>query len=251
MCLNEYPAACQVNQAPYSLAEDVYACELPQGAVFLDLRSLQYFALDNSSLPLLPEIIRDWRSVVPTRRRPLRVRYPPAANITQLLRAKSFLSFEVQSHPYFTDLPEAHSACSPNWSLHSSLLSQFLMLIRVAIAYVAANRALRSRQLRPFLARLSCGRAMPTSRDHRLLRDPTHVLTLFAKVRVWIYTARSHCLLDSIVLCSVLRKYGYPAHFYIGVDLEPFAAHAWVQIDSLVMDEAVEQVRKFTPILCV
>lgn len=232
------------NQPRYCLAKHVYACELFSGAIFLDLHSLKYFAVSKSALPLLPQLIRDWPSTSP------HDSVPSSSNSSQdelarLLWARRLLSREPHSHSYDSDPPQPVHCCSPDWSLRASALAFLLMSIRVLKSYTRVRRAIHSKQLSSLLFRLSHHHR----RHRRTLPTPTHILTIFAKVRVWLYTARGQCLVDSLVLCDVLREYGFPAHFYIGVDLKPFSAHAWVQIGTVVLDESVENVRRYTPIL--
>lgn len=50
--------------------------------------------------------------------------------------------------------------------------------------------------------------------------------------------ARGNCLSKSIVLCHLLRQNGLPATLRVGGKKEGphFAAHAWVELDDLVID---------------
>lgn len=59
----------------------------------------------------------------------------------------------------------------------------------------------------------------------------------------------NRCLVRSLALFSVLRNRGIAAQFVIGVRAQPFAAHAWVQYDGTVLNDCVEQVSCYTPIL--
>ena len=42
---------------------------------------------------------------------------------------------------------------------------------------------------------------------------------------------------------------GLPADFVIGVSLHPFAAHSWVQWGTVLVNDQLDAVRHFTPIL--
>jgi hypothetical protein len=59
----------------------------------------------------------------------------------------------------------------------------------------------------------------------------------------------NRCLVRSLALFSVLRNRDIAAQFVIGVRTQPFAAHAWVQYDGTVLNDGVEQVSCYTPIL--
>src|SRR3546814_7368922 len=57
------------------------------------------------------------------------------------------------------------------------------------------------------------------------------------------------CLVQSLATCALLRRQGVPCRFAIGVRSRPFAAHAWVELDAQVVNDDLENVRQFTPIL--
>lgn len=46
-----------------------------------------------------------------------------------------------------------------------------------------------------------------------------------------------------------LSGIGCASTLVIGVRAEPFAAHSWVQVDQVVLNDTAEEVRRFTPIL--
>lgn len=58
---------------------------------------------------------------------------------------------------------------------------------------------------------------------------------------------RGNCLTDSL---AFLRWLGYPpgAMLVFGAKLAPFAAHCWVQIDQLLLNDHLEYVRRFRPL---
>ena len=62
---------------------------------------------------------------------------------------------------------------------------------------------------------------------------------------------RSHdqCLSRSIALARYLSSHGLPADLVIGVKLRPFAAHAWVQSGRWLVNDRIDTVRAFTPIV--
>jgi hypothetical protein len=53
------------------------------------------------------------------------------------------------------------------------------------------------------------------------------------------------CLEQSLALYLLLRRRGVPAELRIGVQVYPFYAHAWVELDGRPVNEDVETVEKF------
>ena len=60
---------------------------------------------------------------------------------------------------------------------------------------------------------------------------------------------RTNCLEQSVVLCWLLQKRGFAAALRIGARKEQgrFEAHAWVELEGTVLNDALEQHRHFTP----
>ncbi len=61
----------------------------------------------------------------------------------------------------------------------------------------------------------------------------------------------SVCLLDSIALLNFLQARGGQADLVFGVTASPFSAHCWVQLEDLVLNDHLDRVLAFTPILVV
>lgn len=230
------------------LSANIYACEVHGGAVFLDLDSLQYSALDAQCLPVLRRTISNWR-------RNATLSWPdePDASsetaLLEALRAKGFLRTDVPDRAYFSDTPRPTTACTPNWNLRPSMGISILMFLEIAWVYTRTIVFLRSRRLRSLLKKLSTtavGTPTPDSASPQALQL---LITQFAMLRVWFYTARDACLLDSLTMASVLRRHNIDARLHIGVAVMPFSAHAWIQVGSCVLDDTVEHVCGYTPIL--
>lgn len=59
---------------------------------------------------------------------------------------------------------------------------------------------------------------------------------------------RRLCVPDSLALSRFLWRRGIPVEVYFGVRLDPFAAHAWVQHDEMVLSDNVNVVADYTPV---
>jgi hypothetical protein len=54
------------------------------------------------------------------------------------------------------------------------------------------------------------------------------------------YPGRSKCLEQSVAVFVLLRRRGFNAHIKMGVQPYPFFAHAWVELDDVVITESNE-----------
>ena len=78
---------------------------------------------------------------------------------------------------------------------------------------------------------------------------------LAARVRRWLRHGRgpwaSTCLTRSLVLYVLLRQHGHDPHLSVGVagDSTSFVAHAWVTLGGVPLDEPVDRVARYRPLL--
>jgi len=86
-------------------------------------------------------------------------------------------------------------------------------------------------------------------RGDRLASD--EIVALADRFHRWIpYTPVSgKCLLRSYMLRGFLRRHGQQVDWVFGVRTWPFQAHCWLQAGDLVLDDEVERVSAYAPIL--
>lgn len=73
------------------------------------------------------------------------------------------------------------------------------------------------------------------------------VAASFASLRLW--SSHDRCLPRSLALARAIRIAGGEARLVLGVTLHPFAAHAWVQDGDTVLNDMLDHVLLFRPIL--
>lgn len=126
--------------------------------------------------------------------------------------------------------------------------SAFLVGAKAFLLRYGARRNIRSQSLRAVL---------------RDVRERKAALTFFAQDAVaeislackafgstgWVFQSKDQCLPEAIALHRLCLNRGVPASLFIGVSVNPFTAHCWVQHGDAVINDRVERIRQFTPIL--
>ena len=59
------------------------------------------------------------------------------------------------------------------------------------------------------------------------------------------------CIFDSLALVEFLARYNVWPNWIFGVQLDPWYAHSWVQHDGMVLNDDLERVQVYEPILAV
>ena len=64
-----------------------------------------------------------------------------------------------------------------------------------------------------------------------------------------LYPGRAACLERSLTLYWYLRRRGVAVDFRMGVQMYPFLAHAWLELEGHAINDVPEHVKRFVPIL--
>ena len=116
------------------------------------------------------------------------------------------------------------------------------------MALVRTRRQFKTDMFRSLLYDVSGGHARPDPVQMRQLEHETFLVSVFEGWRA--YYSRSYvCLFDSVCLLNFLARYGFFPSLVFGVIAEPFQAHCWLQEGDLVLNDTVERVTAYAPIM--
>jgi hypothetical protein len=115
-------------------------------------------------------------------------------------------------------------------------------IVRI-IATRLAVRLIPLRFLIRWVRRLQSRPSMPMKPGRVAART-----ALFEQARQLV-PARDTCLPDSVALLHFLRSRNIACRLVLGVRLDPFEAHCWVQDHDMILGDTHERVACFTPIL--
>lgn len=77
---------------------------------------------------------------------------------------------------------------------------------------------------------------------------PPMLSSVFHQLRPY-YGHRRLCRFDSLALIEFLALYAQYPLWVFGVRCEPFSAHCWVQQGDCVLNDSLDQVKQYTPIM--
>jgi hypothetical protein len=108
---------------------------------------------------------------------------------------------------------------------------------------------LRTKGLYRALTRLELRRRSSYSASARPITDNSVLMAAFKELRPW-YPRAYLCLFDSLALLEFLASYRAFPRIVFGVVADPFQAHCWLQEGDVVINDSLERVCRYTPILC-
>lgn len=219
----------------FALRPGISFCEVGDQLLFLDVPADRYFCLGESAE-------REFQLL-------LKTGGPAAADgaVARMLKTGLLVEADGASLPTPSRAPQAPS---------SSLLDRPLpaagtwLRLGVLRGLVVARLAVRLQPLERVLEQLVLRKARTRLRQ----ADQADVMQEVAAAFDWTRTMmRSHdqCLPRSLAAAHRLAALGVEADFIMGVSLNPFAAHSWVQCGPCLVNDRLDAVRHFTPILCI
>jgi hypothetical protein len=215
----------------FSLRQDVYCCNANNRFVFLDLRKDRYFCLPKRAEDAFQSALDSASEIDLEALRPLM-----SAGALVRTESPARLLLLTSSEPASTSLPRAQS-------LQTSPLHLALALH----SHLEAGLALKFFPLKKVVADIRFRSAHHGSAQRAAI-DLSELVAGFSATKRLI-PAKDQCLSYAIALIFYLRHFRLYPNLVLGVRMNPFAAHAWVQSDGVVLNDDLETVRLYTPIL--
>jgi hypothetical protein len=217
---------------------DVYVSDTDEGALGVDLRTGKYFALDPRSLSK--------RTAGATISSTDNMYALGTALATHgLIPSMSVDSTPTQARVIDVQTHDSNYRPSAVASVRISWL-HFLRFVTSGPARVRGHRQLYKliTQIRDRKASLG---AISWAADSQVFE----LASVFFRIRAFLYTSHDNCLMDSIRLTLFLLKHKIPAILILGVQTRPFQAHAWVQFETVVLNDLLENVQRFAPVAAI
>ena len=247
----------------YVLARHVFVCVQGEHVVFLDVRKDRYFALESARTAGLGHFVPGWPVPAPFAvdyvRQTLDSTAPALAEtvdrdvlfgVISLLLEKGILTAE----PDWGRPAEATVATPLRSDLTADALDERpsigpLMFCKFATASLRARLLLKYRTFEAVVERVRSRRPQTTAAV-----TEGELLTLvgaFATLQPFFFAAKDACLFDALSLSEFLAGYGVFPSWVFGVQSRPFAAHCWLQLEGVVLNDTIDHVKRYTPIMVV
>jgi Transglutaminase-like superfamily len=237
-------------ETSYYLSSHVYCCAFSDGAIFLNSRTGDYLGIDSEYLPALIANIADWPTAPSPRVPGPTQRIEQADQLIANLHERGILATTASSRPtiHHSDPLISLSAIGRTRSPKSIPMRHRITFIASLVRVLIVRRKDRLEPIINWLQRRQAALdgCRPTDLEHI-----SFLLSSFERMRVWFYTANKKCLLDSLVLSVYLSLARQSCTFVIAVATKPFLAHSWVQVGQAVLNDTVEHVQIFRPIIVV
>ena len=217
----------------FALAPGVSFCDCRGRFVFLDLGRGRYFALGAEA----NRAFAAWTSGSSTSK--------DEQVLLGLMKQGLLLRSDQQSRPAPCTAPPLITRSALDMTIGAGLADIVCALARLA----AAHFAVKHQPLSCVLDRLADRKAaegLCSPPEDELIE----IAAAFARSAL-IASPLDQCLPRSIAVAHFLLDRNYRSELVIGVRVQPFAAHCWVQAGSLLVNETLEEAKNFSAILVI
>jgi transglutaminase superfamily protein len=234
----------------YLLAPHVYWCAIEDGVVFLDLKKHKYVGINRNHSDLLYKILEGSHSISGT---------VPAISdgareltLSKILATEGLITRDAMSGKPLIPLSiETVGSADPLRQPMGGEHFRIIHVLGLMLSFITIKCQLRTVSFHQIVRKAQSGRPERTSTNAVLSGKEMQLTRLFWRLRSIFYTSHNNCILDSLVLRNFLRRSGISSTWVIGVESRPFAAHSWIQLRGIVLNDSLEHVRRYTPILVV
>ncbi|QJU58444.1 lasso peptide biosynthesis B2 protein [Sphingomonas sp. AP4-R1] len=219
----------------YRLREGLHHCLAGRRVIFLDLAQDRYLALPPASAIAFQRLVSRGGEAFDGARDAL----SPLVERGDLIETESS---DPSIFPASIAIPKTDDRRDG-----LSLLS-FPTFVAALYWELRASLALRNQALSAVIRHTESIRSRKPPNAATAKRQLSEIAAAF-DYTAYLLGRANRCLPRSLAMYSLCRKRGVAAELVIGVRSDPFAAHAWIQNDAMVLTDTAEQVGLYTPIL--
>jgi len=238
-----------MNTATHFLSKDCFVCRMANYWIILSARRDRYLCVAHEDLASIGHRLRGWDD----QNHSLSV--SPSPDV-----APDALVDSLSSNGIITDDPllgKSFGECecpAPEGQLRevasvSCGKIPFLLIVRFFLACITVDWRLRTQSFSRNLAGILRRQHDATSSD--VAYDAVYASKLVALFMVLrpLYPRPYLCLFDSLALLEFLAGRRLFPNLVFGVVADPFQAHCWVQKGSVILNDDLERIRRYKPIL--
>jgi hypothetical protein len=233
----------------YFLSMDCFVCNTQSYWIVLNAKRDKYLCVTHADLASIGHRLYGWRNQSNA------IQNPPQFDLeADTLIASLTANGIITSNPS-NGKPFAESEC-PQCDrsmevveLNSPMKRSFFCVARFFLACMRIDWLLRKKRLSRILAKIE--RRRIRVRSSTVFHNATCTARLIAAFKHLrpLYPRPYLCLFDSLALLEFLASYRSFPRVVFGVVADPFQAHCWLQEGNVVLNDDLERVAKYKPIL--
>ncbi|MDV7559274.1 lasso peptide biosynthesis B2 protein [Acinetobacter baumannii] len=225
------------------LQQGVFSCIANESLIFLDSNKMKYFQLDSKKTQLLFNYCENTEGRENSDNKTIKLLKKMEEN--SLLKFVDNFGSNVYRENFFSKvIPKPENSIYPLTFFNRDNLKvkDFLIVLAVNL-YVRFKFKFESNPLKFKNIR---NKKNNNFDEQKLIK----IIGLYNSALVFTpWRGINKCLLKSMALKYFLNLNGFSADLIIGVRANPFFAHAWLQVDNVVLNDDIDKVGDYQPIM--
>lgn len=235
----------------YFLSRDCFVCRMGCYWIILSAGRDRYLCVSHDDLVSIGSRLHGWRDQKPVMTSGSSLGANANTFLGSLISNGIITSNPATGKPFIgCALSSPESGMEISEAVASESLP-FGWVARFFLACGAADWQLRTRSFSRNLERLERRRCRVQSSSTMIRAASVSKLMQAFKVLRPFYPRPYLCLFDSLAVLEYLAGYHFFPRMVFGVVADPFQAHCWIQEGSAVLNDDLERVRRYKPILSV
>ena len=229
----------------FCIDRNLHFCRLSDSVVFLDAQNDRYFAFSAIWTELFMQICESGKSELSKE----------ATSFAYELVARNILTTD-------STMGRELSACStipPRWAILDEwteagpkiTLYDILIFLRAIVEVKLLVMFSGKSTIRRVFDRAQAWKAAAGQNNPSSARLVIHDTRVFHRLTTFFLSAHDECFFRSVLLFRYLCRKGLCTELQIGVRNAPFRAHCWVSFEGIVLNDFLDSVLEFTPILSI
>jgi hypothetical protein len=233
----------------YFLSSHAFMC-LTQGyAVFLDLKNDRYSALTQDESRALWGTVAGWPDSSAESVLTIEMPRIDGGNILHDLHREGLITQQRISGKEARPVTVVEATSDFNAFLSGFETLPFEHVASFVKAWIRITLELRIRSLEGMVERIR--RRSMISRRSTDTACMAQLVSSYFKLQPKFFSSYNTCLRNSLTMIEYFAHHDIHPTWIFGVRMEPWAAHSWVQDGPIVLNDTVEHVRTYTPILAI
>ena len=233
----------------YFLARECFLCKVQSYWIILNTVQDRYLCMTQDDFMSVAPLLHGWRAENTVQSGEIPSDDDVTATVNLLIENNVLTDDPGNGKPFSTleGLERKRSIDAPT-PFHP-LSTALQMLPRFVMCCLSTDRHLRTKPLSFIIDRIrrrnACAKTRDASGDRlrSLIRGFTVLRPLYPRPYL--------CLFDSLALLEFLARNHVFAQLVFGVVADPFEAHCWLQKGTTVLNDEIERLYKYRPILAV
>lgn len=240
------------SQAKFYISTHSFVCRVRRHWIILDVHSDQYYCIPAREFGFLGPHIHGWPSIASEIAPAVDRHSDSTTSLEAQLVAKGVLTEDPMGGRAFSRAPFTVPTSILNTNASpSAKRSRARLVWTFWLACASADRRLRRQTFESIVMVVEARRLKRSGREpsvdpHRL----RYFVAAFNALRLW-YPRTYLCLFDSLALLEFLAWQDIYPRWVFGVTADPFLAHCWLQEGSTVLNDSLNRVSGYTPIMSV